>query len=245
MKCPNCKNELTQVEIDGINVDHCPACGGTFFDQNEINLISTKYARYLKRMKRSDIISSEEKLCPRDHTPLENLVSEAKPQHITLLQCPQCHGIFAYADDLLEFEKAREAKLNYIKAWKIPMPHLNTVLVYSLALVVGLSMYWGTTITNQNQHTSIKAMDVAKNIEVIKGDQDTIICFTTDKEMSSKITFRNIRSNETVVRSMSTVPSRLHCKTFPASDIPTKETLYKITLSSTDGVTIEGDFMRL
>lgn len=36
MKCPKCGMDLTTIEFQGISVDKCPNCNGTFFDAGEV-----------------------------------------------------------------------------------------------------------------------------------------------------------------------------------------------------------------
>ena len=39
MRCPKCGHELVEEERSGIKVDHCPSCGGVFFDAGELDLL--------------------------------------------------------------------------------------------------------------------------------------------------------------------------------------------------------------
>ena len=39
MKCPACRSLMLVVEHDGIELDHCPACTGTWFDRDELALL--------------------------------------------------------------------------------------------------------------------------------------------------------------------------------------------------------------
>ena len=39
MKCPKCGADLEEIEMDGVMVDNCPGCGGSFFDKGEIELM--------------------------------------------------------------------------------------------------------------------------------------------------------------------------------------------------------------
>ena len=36
MKCPKCGMDLTTIEFQGISVDKCPNCNGTWFDSGEV-----------------------------------------------------------------------------------------------------------------------------------------------------------------------------------------------------------------
>ncbi|HET7705535.1 MAG TPA: zf-TFIIB domain-containing protein [Thermoanaerobaculia bacterium] len=36
MKCPKCGMDLTTIEFQGIHIDKCPNCNGTWFDAGEV-----------------------------------------------------------------------------------------------------------------------------------------------------------------------------------------------------------------
>jgi uncharacterized protein len=39
MKCPGCANEMAQFELQSIEIDRCPACGGIALDKGESEAI--------------------------------------------------------------------------------------------------------------------------------------------------------------------------------------------------------------
>lgn len=39
MECPTCRSPMLVVEYDGIELDHCPRCEGTWFDSDELALL--------------------------------------------------------------------------------------------------------------------------------------------------------------------------------------------------------------
>jgi Zn-finger nucleic acid-binding protein len=41
MKCPGCANEMVQVEVQSIEIDRCPACGGIVLDKGESEAIES------------------------------------------------------------------------------------------------------------------------------------------------------------------------------------------------------------
>ncbi|KXK11232.1 MAG: hypothetical protein UZ22_OP11002000438 [Microgenomates bacterium OLB23] len=113
MHCPNCHHILVKVLLDSVEVDHCNFCGATLFDMNEINRITLTDARRLAEMKQSDVISGEEKLSPRDGSPLVRITNDAIPQFVTILHSPTTGEVFAFADDLVNFKKGAKCK-NFI-----------------------------------------------------------------------------------------------------------------------------------
>jgi len=41
MKCPGCANTMVQTEVQSIEIDRCPACGGIVLDQGETEAIES------------------------------------------------------------------------------------------------------------------------------------------------------------------------------------------------------------
>jgi phage FluMu protein Com len=50
MRCPKCGLELAEIEFQGIKVDRCVACNGTFFDGGEIEELLSKSAGFLTKL---------------------------------------------------------------------------------------------------------------------------------------------------------------------------------------------------
>jgi len=42
MRCPKCGMEMVEVEFEGIKVDKCSSCLGEFFDNGELEQLSSK-----------------------------------------------------------------------------------------------------------------------------------------------------------------------------------------------------------
>lgn len=42
MKCPSCGMDLQEIELRGIKVDQCPACGGIFLDKGEVDQLAKR-----------------------------------------------------------------------------------------------------------------------------------------------------------------------------------------------------------
>ena len=46
MLCPLCAHELEQVERQGVEIDHCPDCGGFWLDKGELDLLIHREAAF-------------------------------------------------------------------------------------------------------------------------------------------------------------------------------------------------------
>ncbi len=181
MHCPNCHHILTKVILDAIEVDHCNFCGATVFDMNEINRITVADARKLASMKQSDVISGEEKFSPKDGSPLLRINDNSIPQFVTLLHSKTTGEVFAYADDLVNFKKAQKAKISYFKTWQIPLPALQSVLVYSFILVATLSVaYLSSVFQSPTSHTT-QATSLCINKNIIEKTDAGFLVFCETK----------------------------------------------------------------
>ena len=47
MKCPKCGMDLATVDFQGVSIDRCTSCGGTFFDSGEIEEVLNRDTGFL------------------------------------------------------------------------------------------------------------------------------------------------------------------------------------------------------
>ncbi len=171
LNCPNCHTQLTRIQLDKIEVDHCNNCGGTLFDYNEINRISLSDAEKLSLMKQTHDISGDAKVSPRDGSELKRIEDESVPQYVTLLKSDTTQEVFAYPDDLVNFKKAQNSKLSYMKAWHIPLPALSSVMVLSFVIAISAGTVLFSSLLTQPQSQGIQASDLCRNgIEVFRAE---------------------------------------------------------------------------
>lgn len=50
MKCPKCGMDLSHFELSGIELDRCVTCGGTWFDDGEVEQLLDKEAGVMRRV---------------------------------------------------------------------------------------------------------------------------------------------------------------------------------------------------
>lgn len=180
MHCPNCRHILTKVKLENVEVDHCNFCGSTVFDINEINRITLAEARELARIKKSDVISGDEKISPKDGSPLERMDDESIPEFVTLLHSKSTGEVFAFPDDLVNFKKAQKAKIAYFQSWHIPLPALQSVLVFSFLIVATVSViYAASRFQNPTlQNTQASTLCANKNIVERTNEGFVVFCET-------------------------------------------------------------------
>lgn len=229
MLCPNCSQTMDYVNLDNQSILHCNNCGCSFFDENGINRISKLSAQKLAKDKKNSEISGKEKLCPRDKTVLVAIQDESIPQDVSLLRCSKCNGIFAYPDDLIFFKKAQSAKINFLKIWKMPIPSLKTVLVFSFLGIISLSLIAGFNSIQKKQINKSQAQDLINKINISTSGPYLFISFRTGIPLYSEIVFEDKTTGKKTVKSVSEKPNTLHYIT--TGDINLKnEVFYKIIL---------------
>lgn len=241
MKCPNCGSQFQIIFCNNnLAIDHCNSCGGTFFKENEINRLTLSDAKRLYHKKETESISGEEKLCPKDKIPMSQIRGESVPQHVTLLQCDRCRGVFAYPDDLVAFKLAQTAKINYYKIWQIPLPSLKAVLVYSFVSAIALTVVYQFSHINRPLERVRAGQDICQ-LEFIKSDNSTVLYCKTQYAFRSEAHFKNLETREEVVRPINQNPETAHILSVSKDDIaPGNNICVKIILRS-DKDTIETD----
>ena len=105
MRCPKCRSDMEQLEIDGTEIDRCSSCHGLWFDAGELTKIRSKEAAAVLDIgdvstgkKQNEI---EHYRCPRCAGPMNRLVDPDQP-HIWFERCGSCRGSFFDAGELTD-----------------------------------------------------------------------------------------------------------------------------------------------
>jgi len=110
MKCPKCQLEnIGEFSIEGVTINRCAACDGTWFDAHELSELLAEDARHVSALLRSrshDQADDKKGQCPRDGAALLRVYSSID-KAVIIDACPECHGIWL---DAGEFEKLFAAK---------------------------------------------------------------------------------------------------------------------------------------
>ncbi len=244
MFCPNCANNLQNLNLDNQSVWHCSNCGGSFFEENGINRISLDSAQKLSSDRKTDEISANEKLCPKDKTILTRVLNDqAVPQDVTLLRCPTCSGIFAYPEDLMRFKQAQKVKVDFFKVWNIPFSPLQNVLVMSFVLLVTVSLYFGMQAVKEGTSQQLKASDILKNLSITASGRLVFVSFKTTNPFRSEIVFTDLTKDTTIRKTISQNPATLH--TLTITDLPIENELnYQIVLYDNKGKEVRSEVFR-
>lgn len=108
MNCPKCGEgkTLAEVELAGIEVDHCSSCNGVWLDEYELeDLLEIDEAEVAQILggEESEDLDGVQANCPRDGQPLGR-VRYARSRETTVEACPECQGLWL---DGGEFQRLR------------------------------------------------------------------------------------------------------------------------------------------
>lgn len=245
MICPNCEKSLIYLYIDDQRLWHCANCGGTFFEENGINRITSATAQTLSQDKKVDEISVGDKLCPKDQTVLSPIQSdESIPKDITLLRCDTCFGIFVYPDDLLNFKKAQRAKLDYFKLWNIPLPSVSSIAIISITIFLSVLGFTAYIYWQQQGVSHIQAQDLVKNLYITTSNRYLFVSFKTEIPIKSRIIFTDQTTNQTIDKVISSEPKAFHQLT--TTDVNFEDEIYyQIILMDDSGKELKTGVKRL
>ena len=112
MNCPKCQAAtLAEFKVEGVPVDRCSACGGTWFDAQELSRLLAEDARQVAELRRGGNdarLDDKRGRCPRDSAELLRMYS-AIDRSVTLDACADCHGIWLDAGEFAKLFAARQA----------------------------------------------------------------------------------------------------------------------------------------
>lgn len=226
---------MTVKVLENQTILHCQNCGSSFFEENGINRITVKEAEELAKDKTTDEVSGADKLCLKDGTVLKVMDSgENIPPNATLLRCPTCKSIFVFPEDLILFKQAQEAKLNYFKAWQIPMPSLQTVVVLSFVAFAAAIIFSRSVYFQGNSISTTQAHDLIKKIYASKSGQYIFVSFTTQIPVTSRVVFRDATNGKIVKKEASTNYTTVHYITTGNLN-PNDNIYYTIVLKDKNG----------
>jgi Zn-finger nucleic acid-binding protein len=95
--CPKCKAPLIVLELQGVEIDHCLTCGGTWLDAGELEqicaLAGAPPGPLAEALRQAPDGERSEARCPRCRAKMRLVrVGEADP--VTLDRCPKGHGLW-------------------------------------------------------------------------------------------------------------------------------------------------------
>ena len=96
---------MLAVELDGIEIDHCVKCLGTWLDEGELEAIARQSGApadgILRMLQRAQPGSATDRRCPRCKKRMRE-TETGDSNTITLDQCPRGHGLWFDQGELRE-----------------------------------------------------------------------------------------------------------------------------------------------
>jgi Zn-finger nucleic acid-binding protein len=95
--CPDCGASLIILEYQGVEIDYCVDCHGSWLDAGELELIfeldGIPMDRFAETLRRAQVKRRDERKCPRCQKKMDVItLCEEKP--VELDRCPDGHGLW-------------------------------------------------------------------------------------------------------------------------------------------------------
>ncbi|MGB5623950.1 MAG: MFS transporter [Gammaproteobacteria bacterium] len=105
MRCPKCRSDMEQLEIDGTEIDRCLSCHGLWFDAGELEKLRDKKIAaeidFADTARGKDYNSIDRYRCPRCGGAMARMI-DPKQTHIWYEQCGTCHGSYFDAGEFTD-----------------------------------------------------------------------------------------------------------------------------------------------
>jgi len=97
MRCPKCRCDMAQIDIDGTIIDRCTSCSGIWFDEGELETLNNPQAANELDTGEAGVGKQYNTLdhyrCPRCGGQMDKKV-DAQQRHIWYETCLECNGSF-------------------------------------------------------------------------------------------------------------------------------------------------------
>jgi hypothetical protein len=133
MKCPNCDAELAPAHLNGVDVELCPACHGSWLTREELEQLEDRTFDLGDDVKGTLVFSSEAsgRKCPECSQPMRSFAYRLYDLELEL--CPDGHGYWLDANedrrvmDLMKEEEARLKRSQHAEQhWTSHLRHLRS-----------------------------------------------------------------------------------------------------------------------
>ena len=102
--CPVCRERMIAYELDGVEIDRCPACGGTWLDAGELQMLTERagvdVGELSHALERSRDGRRVRRRCPRCAATLRE-IHAGREQRAVLDRCPRGDGLWFDRGELL------------------------------------------------------------------------------------------------------------------------------------------------
>jgi Zn-finger nucleic acid-binding protein len=217
MLCPECNHNLLPISLKtktaAVTVDYCSFCGGVWLEDGQVNQLSEEDTAPLSQLLPAtpEHPTIRYNLCPKDRSTLQLFTAESIPATLSVLKCPTCRGLFFPDKNLLHFKTAQTAKINYFKAWSLPLHSIYAILIpIVLFVVLGVSLFATIRGVQQGQDVRSRAHeDISKPLVLHPADDQVVITFTTQTPAKTRISYW-LNPDESVDQVISDTPQTNH-----------------------------------
>jgi Zn-finger nucleic acid-binding protein len=103
MNCPVCRNAMITCELENVEIDHCPDCGGIWLDAGELELLlgAPQHVRQLLDSFKTDIACPEKpRKCPICLKKMQKIIVGLSRPKILIDKCPKNNGLWFDKNEL-------------------------------------------------------------------------------------------------------------------------------------------------
>lgn len=108
IRCPKCRSDMEQIDIEDVVIDRCTSCNGIWFDEGEVEALSNKEAAAAIDIGSADIGKQHNVVdnypCPRCGGEMAKKV-DPRQRHIWYETCIECDGSFFDAGEFLDLSQ--------------------------------------------------------------------------------------------------------------------------------------------
>lgn len=121
MRCPKCRSDMAQIDVQGTEVDRCHVCNGLWFDAGEIEALRNKEAAAMidtgsaAQGREYNVVDNYR--CPRCGGEMCRTADEQQ-RHIWYETCVDCSGSFFDAGEFLDLSQLTLS--DFFKRWIVP-----------------------------------------------------------------------------------------------------------------------------
>ena len=108
MNCPVCKEVMIVLELNNVEIDYCPECGGIWLDEGELEALledGEKKERLLKSMHVNNSVKEKKRKCPICGKAMDKVFCGYLEKKVLIDRCPKMHGIWFDKNELEEVIK--------------------------------------------------------------------------------------------------------------------------------------------
>jgi PAT family beta-lactamase induction signal transducer AmpG len=121
MRCPKCRSDMLQVDVQGTEIDRCDTCNGLWFDAGEVEALRSKEAAAIidtgSARQGREFNAVHDYRCPRCGGEMCRTVDEQQ-RHIRFETCADCGGSFFDAGEFLDLSQLTLS--DFFKRWVTP-----------------------------------------------------------------------------------------------------------------------------